>query len=129
MSYLGRFQQGQNVTIGVSTTAAPDAAPIATIKDSSGDTIWSGGIALVAANTFSLSIFIGVVFSLGTFTVTYSWAIKGVAGTATDTFDVIGGGDPGGKVVSMYSYVRPDATYVVAQLSSGNTVQGRNPRL
>jgi hypothetical protein len=50
-------------------------------------------------------------------------------GTASDTFDLIAGGDEGGAVVSMFAIDRPEARYVVGQLASGKLVQGRNPRL
>lgn len=133
---LGRFQPGQVVTLGVSTVdgsanpAWPDAAPVATIRDSSSNVIWSGKISLDGgAYHFSLPVFVGISYSVGTYQVTYAWAVNGTAVASSDSFDVIAGGDIGGSVVSMYAYVRPEATYVVAQLSSGNLVQGRNPRL
>lgn len=133
---LGRFQPGQNVLIGVSTVdgsdnpAWPDVAPIATITDSNNDTIWTGKLALDGgAFHFSLSVFVGIAYSVGTYSVSYQWTVDGAVVTAQDRFDVVAGGDIGGAVISMYAYVRPESTYVVAQLSSGNLVQGRNPRL
>lgn len=133
---LGRFQPGQRVLLGVSTVdgsanpAWPDSAPVATITDSNNDTIWTGKIALDGDQYhFSLNVFLGIAYSVGTYQVAYAWAVNGTPVTATDTFDVIAGGDIGGAVVSMYGYVRPESTYVVAQLDSGNIVQGRNPRL
>ncbi len=133
---LGRFQPGPSVTIGLSTVnaaqspAMPDAAPIATIVNASSVTIWTGKIALTPTPfLFSLPIFLGIAYPVGTYQVSYSWDVLGVPVTASDQFEVIAGGDIGGRVISMYAYVRPEATYVVGQLTSGTIVQGRNPRL
>ena len=134
---LGRFQPGQIVGIGVSTVDAadapawPDAAPVATITDGDNNVVWTGKIALDPnrAYRFSLSVFLGVPYSLGTYQVGYAWSIGAFSGTASDTFEVIHGGDVGGRIIAMYAYDRPEARYVVAQLTSGNIVQGRNPRL
>jgi hypothetical protein len=136
---LGRFQAGQVVTVGVTTLdsggspATPDAAPAATVKDPGGNTVWSGKLPMAPGayppTAFALPVFVGVGYSLGTYTVSYTWAVGAFNGTASDTFTVIGGGDVGGRVISLYAYGRPEARFVVAQLSSGNTIQGRNPRL
>lgn len=133
---LGRFQPGQVVKISVATVdgsgtpATPDAAPVATIRNGSNAVIWTGKLAMDGSTkVFSLAVFVGIPYPLGTYTVTYQWAVGGFNGTGSDTFDVIHGGDVGGRVISMYAYDRPEARYVVAQLTSGNIVQGRNPRL
>lgn len=133
---LGRFQPGQVVTIGVATVdgsdnpVAPLAAPVATVTNSSSDVVFSGKIAMnLDTMHFALPIFLGILYPLGTYTVSYTWSAVGFSGSASDTFEVIGGGDIGGRVISIYAYVQPQAQYVIAQLSSGNIVQGRNPRL
>lgn len=133
---LGRFQPGQTVNIAVSTVdgdgnpAMPDAAPIATITAPDSTVLFAGKIALTATPfLFSLPIFVGIPYSVGTYQVEYQWLVAGVSVNASDTFDVIHGGDAGGRIIAMYAYDRPEASYVVAQLTSGNVVQGRNPRL
>lgn len=132
---LGRFQQGQIVKLNVSpfdnvgVSTVPDSAPLATIRDQ-----YSNAMAFLkmpmnrSVVGFSIPVFLGVGFPLGTYTVTYSWSIGDYQGSASDSFDVISGGDIGGGVIAMYGYDRPEARYVVAQLSSGNLVQGRNPK-
>lgn len=132
---LGRFQQGQTVQLHVTTVdedgnaAQPDAAPIATFKDSNSEVVAAVKMPMfLGPVSFLLSIFLGVEFPLGTYTVEYSWSIGDFTGSASDTFFVIHGGDVGGRVISMFAYDRPEARYVVAQLSSGNLVQGRNPK-
>jgi hypothetical protein len=133
---LGRFQPGQVVNISIQTVdsfdlpATPDAAPVAKIRDSLNAVVFSGKMAMDGSTkVFSLSVFVGISYPLGTYTVSYQWVVGGFHGTGSDTFDVIHGGDVGGRIISMYAYDRPEARYVVAQLTSGNVVQGRNPRL
>lgn len=133
---LGRFQLGQNVIFGLATNdasgnpIAPDAAPTATVTYPNGS---SAGPIKLAMNTgpttFSIGWFLSADFALGTYTVSYQFRAGSYQGTGSDTFEVIAGGDQGGCIISMYAYDRPEARYVVAQLDSGNLVQGRNPRL
>lgn len=133
---LGRFQPGQDVRIGVATVdvdgnpAWPVLAPVSTVKDADNNTIFSGKIPMSGlAYIFSRQLFLGLLYPVGIYQVNYAWTVGSFNGTASDTFEVISGGDVGGGIIAMYAYVRPEATYVVAQLSSGNIVQGRNPRL
>jgi len=133
---LGRFQLGQFVTLGLSTVntvgvpTAPDAAPMATITTPG---VVAGAPFKLAMNggplAFALSIQLGLAYGLGTFSVTYTYSVNGAALTGGDTFTVIAGGDPGGGIIAMAYYERPEAGYVVTQLTSGRIVQGRNPSL
>jgi hypothetical protein len=133
--YLGRFQQGQPVRLAVSPVsggnpATPDSAPVATVTGPVGFASFSAKLAMDGGPTaFALAIPLVAEFLLGTYSVSYSYSVGGNAGTASDTFDVIAGGDPGGRIISMTAYDRPEARYVVTQLSSGRIVQGRNPTI
>lgn len=131
---LGRYLLGQSVRVGIDTVdadgnpAAPDSAPTATISGP----VSLGPMKLAmdgGSTSFSLSLFLGGGLALGTYTVTYAYSVNGFNGSGTDTFDLIQGGDIGGRILSMTSYARPEAQYVVCQLASGRLVQGRNPRL
>lgn len=134
---LGRFQPGDIIELkfdtvdGDSNRAAPDVSPTIQIVDADSNAIMPTNKAgLIGSYThFGLDLFVSALYPLGTYTVTYSWTVSGTGFTATDTFTVIGGGDIGGSIIAMRAYVRPEASYVVAQLNSGNIVQGRNPRL
>ncbi|SIO38004.1 hypothetical protein SAMN05444166_4234 [Singulisphaera sp. GP187] len=133
---LGRYQQGQTVTIGLAVVdangdpASPITAPTAVITDADDSVVASLKLAMNGNSTaFALGVFLGINYSLGTYTVTYSYQSGAFSGSASDTFTVIPGGDPGGRVISLYAYDRPEARYVVAQLTSGLILQGRNPRL
>lgn len=126
---LGRFQLGDVVTTEVLPGSPPDAAPVATIKNGIGVTIATAKMAMNGGPTaFSLPLFLGNLFTVGTFSVTYSYAVGGIPGSASDSFDVVAGGDPGGRVIAMTAYDRPEAQYVVVQMASGYLMQGRNPR-
>lgn len=137
---LGRFQRGEKIPLAVQVVdgsanpVEPDAAPLATITDPSNATLASVRLPLAGSGMgqFGMAYFLGILFSsLGTYQVTYSYDYaEGTGqGTASDTFEVIAGGDEGGAVVSMFHIDRPEARYVVGQLASGRLVQGRNPRL
>lgn len=133
---LGRFQLGQSVPLSLSVVNSggspvwPDAAPTATITDSGSHVIAEFKMAMTGASyVFSADEFLGLDYTLGTYSLSYQWFVGGSSVSASDSFDVAPGGDAGGRVISMYAYSRPEASYVVGQLSSGNIVQGRNPRL
>jgi hypothetical protein len=137
---LGRFQKGDRVPLrvapvdGAGNAVEPDAAPTATVRDPGGDPVLTRPLPLVERGViaFGMGLFLGVNFAtLGTYSVAYAWDYGEGAGqgAASDTFELIAGGDEGGAVVSMAHIDRPEAGYVVAQLASGKLVQGRDPRL
>lgn len=126
---LGRFQLGDVVLLEVLPPTPPDAAPVVTAVDSLSNTILVAKMALNGTPaSFTLPLFLGSQFKVGTFSVTYSYIVNGVSGVTEDSFDVVAGGDPGGPVIAMTAYDRPEAQYVVVQLKSGYLMQGRNPR-
>ena len=130
MFYLGRFQPGQNVPISVTTTAPPDRPPIAVVRDPNGNVVATIALAMRGGNlVFGCDFFLGSAAILGTYTIGYSYVVAGTPGTATGSFDVIIGGDLGGAVIALYAYARPEAQYVVAQLSSGMLAMGKNPSI
>jgi hypothetical protein len=129
-----RYQRGQYVVLGSSLDLLPDGPPVATVLDPNNALFGQFPIpyAPVAGSpgyefAYPLSLPGGAV--LGTYQVTIAYAVAGVPASITSSFDVVAGGDSGGQVISMYAYVRPEAKYVLAQLSSGKLVQGRNPHL
>jgi hypothetical protein len=133
---LGRFQLGQFVKLGLpivnggGSPVAPDSAPTATITSPSNVTGAPFKLAMDGGPlAFSLPVQLGLSFALGTFSVSYTYKVNGVTFTSGDTFNVIAGGDPGGGIIAMSFYDRPEARYVVTQLTSGRIVQGRNPSL
>lgn len=136
VGYLGQYQQGQTATLMLRSVGyrgqlvTPDGPPVASIYDDSGA---SQTFLLPASdqanNIFSLPIFLGLTFPLGRYRVSYRYSSGGTVSARADFFEVIPGGDPGGAVISVFAYDRPEAGYVLAQLGSGMLVQGRNPRI
>lgn len=128
-----RYQRGQTVLIGSSLDSMADAPPVATITDP--DNALFGVFLLpyapVNGTTFRYAYPLALPggAALGTYQVVIAYSIAGTPGTVTSTFDVVSGGDSGGSVISLYAYDRPEARFVLAQLSSGKLVQGRNPHL
>lgn len=76
---------------------------------------------------FAKLVRLGAGFALGSYTVSFNYTVQGYQGLLLATFEVVGGGDLGGPVISLYSVDRPEARYIVAQLGTGRLVQGRNP--
>lgn len=133
--YLGRYQVGQSVPLALAVVdgdgqpAAPDAAPLATVTDPDEAVVAAVKMALAGdAMHFALPYFLGIERALGTYTVGYAYSIGGESSALAGSFDVIPGGDVGGAVISLIGYDRPEAQFVVAQLTSGRLVQGKNPR-
>lgn len=137
---LGRYQLGQWVTLGTvvmdgsGKPVVPAAAPVASITGPQGFSMTLPMAALPEAvssypvgTAFGSLLFLDSSFIFGIFGVRYS--VSGQSIADPDSFTIIGGGDPGGRVISMHAYDRPEATYVIAQLDSGLIVQGKNPRL
>ena len=136
VGYLGQYQQGQTVPLMLRAVGyggqiiTPSDAPVATIYDDSGATQSFVLPASDRANSiFSLPVFLGLTFPLGRYRVCYRYSAGADVKARADYFEVIPGGDPGGAVISVFAYDRPEAGYVLAQLGSGMLVQGRNPRI
>jgi hypothetical protein len=122
---LGRFRPGDVVPLAFSLAARPDYNPIASVTPSG-----------AAANPFSRDginflwpLLLDGRFTFGTFIVTCSYSIGGISGITQSSFEVVPGGDVGGRVISLFSYERPKRKYVLAQLQAGSLVQGSNPHL
>jgi hypothetical protein len=128
-----RYQRGQNVTIGSSLDAKSDNPPVATVHDPNnalfGTYLLPYAPVRGSGFNYALPVILPGGAALGTYQVAITYSIAGTPGTVTSSFDVVAGGDSGGSVISLYAYDRPEARFVLAQLSSGKLVQGRNPHL
>lgn len=131
-----RYQRGQYVPL---TTTVSDGLtlepPVCVVTDPNNAMFGYFLLPYVGLNPngapiYSYPMFLAGGAALGTYTVTITFATTiGGSATVDQTFDVVAGGDSGGQVISLYSYDRPEASFVLAQLSSGKLVQGRNPHL
>lgn len=138
VGYLGRYQLGQVLTLMTWTTGyqgrivTPLDYPTATIFDDNGDVVGVFSLpALDKGNSvFALPIFLNLKFSVGRFRVITSYSASGAyTGALLDYFEVIPGGDPNGPLISLCSYDRPEAGYVLAQMGSGKLAQGATPQI
>jgi hypothetical protein len=131
MADLGRVQRGNYIALRLAATSQPDSLPTATIRDP-GNSILDTVTMFIEGDDFlgwSAIVWLGGGLALGTYQATYLYSVDGSPFTTTDQFEVVAGGDSGGKVISLFSYTRPEGSYVLAQLESGRLVQGKNPHL
>lgn len=141
-SYLGRYQQGDHVPLRVWTIdwstcspVTPPKAPWLRVFNANGDLaafiprmptedFW--GI----TGLFRHSLRLDGSFEPGVYAAIYTYRTQiGNTYMLRDQFEVIGGSDGSGTLISMYSVRHPETNYVLAQLNSGRLVMGRNPRV
>lgn len=139
MSYRGRYQLGQEIPLGVLTVNAsgapsfPTTAPHMDVFSGSAKVV-SGKLLPVVdrggqTGYFHYPLYLGPQFAAGRYSVVYRYLVGTYLGQVEDTFEVIAGGDDEGEVLAMHWFERPQADFVVQQLSSGKLVRGRNPRI
>lgn len=138
MAYLGRYTLGQEVPIQVETV---DGAGLPTTPvDAPRADVWSATTKIetvrvpiidksLGTTRFATLLLLGSAYSTGHFQVVKRWTIGLTQFTAIDTFEIVAGGGEGGAVVSMVTYERPEAVYIVQHRQDGKIVRGRNPRL
>lgn len=137
-TYLGPFALGSWVPLELFATmpdgqlAVPLVEPTATILDASSATVATITLPRSPgpAGRYGRQMIVGRAFSRGRYRVLYRYQVPGpVQRYAVDLFEVVGGGDPEGAIISLREFRRPEARYVVGQTASGRLVQGRNPRV
>jgi hypothetical protein len=133
--HLGYFQAGDFVRISLATQVsgvpvAPDAAPVMVITNPSSVALPVQTMAMNGEDTsWLVNFFLGNSSIVGIYRIVFTFFVSGVEYTDQGSFSVVPGGDIGGDVISVYSFARPDATYVLAQLTSGVIVCGKNPTI
>jgi hypothetical protein len=80
-------------------------------------------------NLFGRRVLLDGQYALGTFLLRTSWSVAGNDLLDIQQIEVVGGGDSGGGIISLYSFERPGTNFLIAQLQAGRLVQGTNPRL
>lgn len=139
--FRGRLRLGEEVTIAVQcydvngTPSLPDDCPVAKVWNSAGTKVFNAKIPIQdrygTTGYFQRNIFLGPAFAVGLYTVTYIYSTAGQSfvNLDEDNFEIIAGGDTDGITEAMHYYHRPQADYVVQQLSSGKIKRRRNPRI
>jgi hypothetical protein len=135
--YRGRYQQGQEVPLGVFTRNAsgaptlPSAAPTYRVYNTAGTLVDSGSLPIVdrfgTTGMFGMQKFLGQPYPTGVYYVAYQWTVSSVSYAELDSFEVLGGGNRRGGVVAMEFLRRPQADFVVQNCFDGSIVKGRNP--
>jgi hypothetical protein len=136
--HLGRFRLGQVVPLlawvrdSDDSAIAADAPPLARVFDQSGTLIDAFTLPALdrygILGLYGLPLRLGFGLEPGHFIVTYACLVGGRAFIATSVFEIVRGGDASGAVISLFASDRPEASYVLAQVTSGRILQGRNPR-
>lgn len=138
MRYAGSQPLGGRVHLGVAcaagqTAAAPDAAPVAVVRNSAGSVVASYTLPpadpAVARGLFARAVHLDRRYAVGTYTAEVSYAVGGAPRLDALAFEVTAGGHPDGAVVAGFHYHRPHAEFQVLQLDSGKLFKGRNPYL
>lgn len=142
MAYFGRLQQGMELIIVLQCTddygtpEDPSALPWVQIyRDAATPELLTSKqmpaeARRVEDGIFRLSLFLDTLYSTeGRYLVLMKWLdSNGVAHVRTGSFHLLPGGNPDGAVISMYSLIRQDATYLLMQCDSGRLIRKRNPR-
>jgi hypothetical protein len=136
--HLGRYRLGQTVPLLLwvrdsdDSAAEADSPPVARVFEADGTL--AGSFTLPALDRYGVDGLYGLPMRLGFgldpghFIVTYASLVGGRAFIAKAVFEIVRGGDASGAVISMFASDRPEASYVLAQVTSGRILQGRNPR-
>ncbi len=138
MAFRGRKILGSYVTLsvlcrdGVGDPLPPDEAPLASIYGDAGH-ITTFRIPpcerAIIPGYFQYGLFLGPSYSVGVYSVVYSWHFTTDYYGEVDTFTVIPSGNHDGSVISMHYYERPGARFLVQQLDSGKLIVAKNPHL
>lgn len=122
---LGRFRVGEKVRIAVAIV--PDAAFVGTIYPET-ETVAPVQFSPNKAGGMTALLTIEGFSALGTFEVRATAIVGGVSQKLRYSFEIVGGGDTGGRVIALAAASRPGGTHVLAHLESGKIVEGRNAR-
>lgn len=133
--YLGRYSLGQYVPLAVLTlgdgysSGWPSVAPNFAVYDDSGERIVTGSLPSVdrELGTFSFRLRLGTAFAVGHHTAVVDWILDGTNRRAVSRFEVVGGGNANGGIISMHAYRRPHADFLVSKLDTFQRAIQRNP--
>lgn len=135
--YLGRYTLGQWVplvavtTNGAMTPSWPASVAVFSVYDGAGARVYSGLMPPLdlarLPGSFSYLMRLGDTFALGHYVATITFALAGTTYSVENRFQVVAGGNPAGALVSLHSYQRPQADFVLGRLDSDQRLIARNP--
>jgi hypothetical protein len=129
---LGRFRRGDVVSVELSLPFIPDVPPYGVVLDSEHEIVQAFLLSRTSSSPgdFTANIFVDRQYQFGHHQIAFVTLAGGVPEEQDNQcFDVISGGDSGGRVVSLACYQRGASQNVLAHLSSGELVLGREPSL
>lgn len=139
--YLGRFQQGAEVSLVLQCTDASDTpdepsdCPVAQVyldgaTPSLIETLsMPADLRGVETGLFRRPLFLGSAFEAGRYLIVSKWNDSdGVAHVAMSAFHILPGGSSDGAVIAMAQMNRPESSFLVFQCDSGRILRKANPR-
>lgn len=135
--YLGRYTLGQFAPLvavasdGAFTPGWPAAVPTFAVYDSTGARVAWGKMPPLdpvrLTGGFASSLRLSSVFAAGHYLAIVDWTLGGTAYRESIRFEVVGGGNADGGIVSLHHYRRPHADFAVGRLDSNQRIIGRGP--
>jgi hypothetical protein len=139
---MGRFQQGMNLNVTIRTANAanvpnwPDLRPqIEVFRDASPPVkLLSAGMAsyqpTVVPGVFRYTEYLGTLYpTAGRHFVFVRWTDQdGNPRLISGSFELVGGGNSAGTIISMFAVARPDARYLLTSTDAGTISRRKNPR-
>lgn len=114
------------------TVSSPDAAPTLKVYDSAGTKVAEVSVPPQdrqgTTGWFAHFIRLGSQFATGFYSWRASWQVSSVAGVASGMFEIIGGGDPSGAVLSLLFTEGASGNQIVWQTDAGEVRRGRSPQ-
>lgn len=140
--YIGRFQQGQELTLVLQCTTVAGApnAPVLhprvkIYRDASPPVLIETVVLAADQQGVSTVLFrlshqlTGLYGTAGRYLLVFSWQDSNGAGRSRlGSFTLLPGGSPDGAVIAMFHVRRPNAGYLIRQTDSGLLIRGKNPR-
>lgn len=137
--YLNRLQQGMNLFVWCRTATAgapewPDSRPFVEVWNPSLTKIEVADMASylpgVAEGIFRATFFLGPLYeTTGRYMVIVRWVQDGVPQLLAGSFELTGGGNSAGTIISMTEVARPDARYLLTSTDAGTISRRKNPRM
>ncbi len=135
---LGRFKLGDFVPLSVLTHGAgdivyaPAAAPTAIVYDGDGVKVASFALPVVdkgaVTHLFVLPLRLDSTYAVGSYSVAINYTANSIKHLHVLHFEVVGGGDAAGSIISQVFYPRPHARFLVQKTSSFTRRLTKNPR-
>jgi hypothetical protein len=136
MSYSGRYQLGDRLPVflqpkdidgEVGNPAAPPNVDFYSLDTSAKIRQISIPLLDEGLGVYGGLYLLDSSFPLGRYVAQYRYYLNQYNGVINEYFEIEPGGDPGGAVIGVEGWSRPESYYLVYMNDSGKILQGRNP--